>query len=135
MKNYKNIISTFLATCILVSNIWVLVSLHFCEGNIKSVSLFETKKTDTCCSDTCCDEDQENEGCCDSKTILIKKTTIDYFETEKISFYFFALSQQIYTNTTQIILQHLKSLKLNKHFIEGNAPPLFILFSSLIFYQ
>lgn len=136
MKRYKNIISCFLATCILISNIGLIISFHFCEGNFTSLTFFEINKNTNCCEDFCCEATDNNHAlCCNSKEVFIKKTEIDYSQSEIVKFIFWTFADSFYPNELLGALLTSKVNEATKHYINSNAPPLFILYNSLIFYQ
>ena len=66
---FKNNISIFLAILVLVSNIGLAFNVHYCGGQIASVSFDSVKTEKSCCKKLA----SKKNSCCKDKTIVIQK--------------------------------------------------------------
>ena len=117
----------------------MLISLHYCEGGINSITFFEFKESEkTCCTDLCCDdrfETSEDDDCCNSKTFLIEKKSFDFYHFEHKKSIDFAITSANFTFIPDNFLIIPSSIALLDNFIQSNAPPIYILLHKLLFYH
>ena len=102
-----------LASFYLVLASGLTLSLHYCGGKLKSVSLF------SCNEDGCCGSKMKSKDCCKNKTTFIKVK--DTHNTSKIA--------EIYSANTQLIAivqtQLCNSPRIDEVYVTSNyyAPP------------
>ena len=70
----KNFIIILFSTFYLLTSIGGNFNLHYCGGNLKSISFISQK--------SCCADKMENKGCCQNKTIVVKAN--DKHQSSKI---------------------------------------------------
>ena len=131
--NIKRCISLFLAFLLLVSNVGFAFNVHYCGGEIASISvnriaLQQVKKG-------CCAKKVEKEdSCCKDKVVNFQKksdnTILKVFSIDS-PFYFIIEEVQIIVFSSN---ENLKNSQATSYFCDANAPPLFKLYSQYIFY-
>lgn len=140
MKIRKHI-SILLAILLLVSNIGLTFNVHYCEGNIASVS-FDYKTVESCISKknisekSCCAQENKHDDCCKNNKVAIKKSTSDNIIVKNIqldlsNFTIVELWKPAnFISLNEIIVAN-ESLNFN---CDSHAPPFYKLYSQLIFY-
>ena len=133
--NFKKQISILLAVLLLVSNVGLAFNVHYCGGEILSVSLNSTlpslKSEKGCCEAKASKKD----SCCKDKKIVIQKK-VDNGIVKSFSFqfdYFFVVPEH-----NQIVFTAVPSFKSNlnlSYYCDANAPPLFKLYSQYLLYD
>ncbi len=140
MKISKHI-AILLSFLLLVSNIGLAVNVHYCAGNIASVS-FDYKVAEPCVEitntpeKTCCAEQDSHDDCCKNSKVEIKKSISDNIIVKNIqlnlssfsvaeiyNFSFFNVGKQAIVDKKEIFF-----------YCDNNAPPFYKLYSQLIFY-
>lgn len=126
--------SLFLAILILVSNMGMAFSVHFCGGKVAGISSFYNvdQNTDESIHQCCIEKANENKSCCKDKIVKLNK---------KSDFTSKAFSCE---TSVAIIIQETKTFYrsfsvgrsglLSSYYCDANAPPLFKLYSQYIFY-
>jgi hypothetical protein len=124
----------FLALLILVSNVGVAFTMHYCGGKIASVSV-QTIANTASSEKGCCEKKEISEdSCCKNKTIHFQKksdnATLKAFSFEPFLDYLLPEKKVeiIFSSTTFI------TKSIPNYYCEANAPPLFKLYQRYIFY-
>ena len=131
--NIKKCTSLFLAFLLLVSNVGFAFNVHYCGGEIASVSVkpIASKQVDKGC---CSKKVEKEESCCKDKVVNFQKksdnTILKVFSIDS-PFYFLVKESQTFIFSSEAIL---KSAKATSYFCDANAPPLFKLYSQYVFY-
>ena len=131
--NIKKCTSLFLAFLLLVSNVGFAFNVHYCGGEIASVSLktIASQKIEKAC---CSKKVEKEESCCKDKVVNFQKksdnTILKVFSIDS-PFYFIIKESQTFVFSSEEIL---KSAQATSYFCDANAPPLFKLYSQYIFY-
>jgi hypothetical protein len=129
-------ISLFLASLILLANLGLTLSLHYCHDEIASIS-FQLQNEDPCVShdqDSCCAQVKSHNSCCSNKVIKVseKADTIE-FKTPQFSF-----EGWVVTTISSPILVHSCNESTTDSFLnfycEANPPPLYKLHCQFVFY-
>lgn len=140
MKISKHI-AVLVALLILISNIGLAFNVHYCEGNIASVS-FDYKASEPCISeqnsikDSCCAQQNTHENCCENSKVEIKKSTTDTINNKNIQIDLPSFTLvEIWESTVFKSSSKISIAKESTHFYcNSNAPPFYKLYSQLIFY-
>ena len=131
--NIKKSTSLFLAFLLLVSNVGFAFNVHYCGGEIASVSVkpITSKAVDKGC---CAKKVEKEDSCCKDKVVNFQKksdnTILKVFSVE-CPFYFIITESQNFVFSSN---ENLKSAPIASYFCQANAPPLFKLYSQYIFY-
>jgi hypothetical protein len=133
--NFKKQISIFLAVLLLVSNVGLAFNVHYCGGEISSVSLNSTlpslKSEKGCCEKIV----DKKDSCCKDKKIVIQKK-VDNGIVKSFSFQFdytFLVPEHnliVFTTAPRF----KNNLNLS-YYCDANAPPLFKLYSQYLLYD
>jgi hypothetical protein len=132
---FKKQISLFLAVLLLVSNVGLAFNMHYCGGELASVSLNSPlpslKSEKGCCEKVA----SEKDSCCkDKKVVFQKKTDNGVFK----SFSFQMDCAFFIPETHSFVFTAVENFKNNKtlsYYCDANAPPLFKLYSQYILYD
>jgi hypothetical protein len=134
--NFKKQISIFLAVLLLVSNVGLAFNVHYCGGEISSVSLNSTlpslKSEKGCCEKIV----DKKDSCCKDKKIVIQKK-VDNGIVKSFSFQF-DYSFLVPEHSNLIVFTAVPSFKNNlnlSYYCDANAPPLFRLYSQYLLYD
>jgi hypothetical protein len=128
---FKKQISVFLAVLLLVSNVGLAFNVHYCGGEIASVSLTSLKAEKGCCEKVASKKD----SCCKDKKIVFQKK-VDNGVVKSFSFqmdYAFVIPEThsfVFTATDNFKNNHTLS-----YYCDANAPPLFKLYSQYLLYD
>jgi hypothetical protein len=133
--NFKKQISIFLAVLLLVSNVGLAFNVHYCGGEIASVSLNSTlpslKSEKGCCGA----KTSKKDSCCKDRKIVVQKKT-DNVIVKSFSLQFdYAFVVPEYNH---IVFTAVPSFKNNlnlSYYCDANAPPLFMLYSQYLLYD
>jgi hypothetical protein len=132
---FKKHISVFLAVLLLVSNVGLAFNVHYCGGEIASVSLnsaLPSLQSEKGCCET---KSSKKDSCCKDKKIVVQKKT-DNVIVKSFSFQFdYAFVVPEYNH---IVFTAVPSLKNNlnlSYYCDANAPPLFKLYSQYLLYD
>ena len=137
--NLKKHLSIFLALFILLVNSSASLVLHYCNDQIAYVSLVyqNNKLIDSASENSCCASDSietEEEGCCSNEEINTENK-IDYSILKDFQFDFSAVHFLIETPEFFAKTASFYSNKKNvDYYCNSNAPPIYKLYSQLIFY-
>jgi len=130
--NLKKCTSLLLVFLLLVSNTGFAFNVHFCGGQVASVSLkADFQKTEK----GCCGMTVEKSHCCKSKVVHFQK------KSDNTVVKTFAFQSDIALSVEMIKLQPItenpisKSENKTNYFCDAHAPPLFKLYSQYIFYD
>ena len=131
--NIKKCTGLFLAFLLLVSNVGLAFNVHYCGGEIASVSvkpIAYQKAEKSCCSKKV----EKEESCCKDKVVNFQKksdnTVLKVFSIYS-PIYFIIKESQTFVFSSEA---NLKSAQATSYFCAANAPPLFKLYSQYIFY-
>lgn len=130
-------ISVLLAFFLLVSSSGWSLNIHYCGGEIASVTAFE-KGGSNCCGhhsekEVCCstEQDEHNECCSDDLLqVELEDSVLSFFN---VDFDFFAtfLCNGISSFSIEVEDSFPRHLY---YYCKSNAPPLYLLYSQLVFY-
>ena len=130
---FKKQLSVLLSIFILVSNIGLAISVHYCNESVASVSLksqFYTINSDQ----NCCGIVKKKSSCCHDKVFHFQK------KSENVSFDFLTFSPDFIFYFEQAITFYVRINKLFKtentstYYCDAHAPPFFKLYHQFIFY-
>lgn len=137
---FKKATSLFLAILLLVSNLGLAFNVHFCEGRIVAVTtVFNVEEVcempQPQIEKSCCKEAAlSHKKCCDDKVVDLQDAA------DQIVVKTFSLSiaapfiAVVYNPVSFVLTPVIKSDAPADYYCESNAPPLFQLYSQLIFY-
>ncbi len=130
--NIKKCTSLFLAFLLLVSNVGMAFKVHYCAGEIASVSLESQQqiKEKGCCEKIVSKKD----SCCKDKVFHFEKKS----DNAIVKIFFFELNAPFLIQEWQPVVFSLtanfKITPVATYYCDANAPPLFKLYSQYIFY-
>ncbi|MDD2821243.1 MAG: hypothetical protein PHW29_08285 [Flavobacterium sp.] len=130
--NIKKCTSLFLAFLLLVSNVGMAFNVHYCAGEIASVSLESQQqiKEKGCCEKIVSKKD----SCCKDKVFHFEKKS----DNAIVKIFFFELNAPFLIQEWQPVVFSLtanfKITPVATYYCDANAPPLFKLYSQYIFY-
>lgn len=130
--NIKKCTSLFLAFLLLVSNVGMAFNVHYCAGEIASVSLEPQQqiKEKVCCEKIVSKKD----SCCKDKVFHFEKKS----DNAIVKIFFFELNAPFLIQEWQPVVFSLtanfKITPVATYYCDANAPPLFKLYSQYIFY-
>lgn len=130
----KKQISIFLAFFLLISNLGLAFNLHYCNNTLASISLKSIP--DATDSDSgCCGTLEKQSKCCNDK-IIKSENKVDQILVDLLSFNpvflvtFEEWKQMIFAETL-----HFNKADTVSYYCDGNAPPLYLLYSQYTFYS
>jgi hypothetical protein len=131
--NLKKCTGLFLAFLLLVSNIGFAFDVHYCGGEIASVSLNTSAAAAP--EKSCCGSTEKKSSCCKDKVVHIEKKSDN--ATFKIFFFqiAFPVLIQEYKPIAFLSVPNFKNNQVNSYYSDANAPPLFKLYNQYIFYS
>lgn len=130
--NIKKCTSLFLAFLLLVSNVGMAFNVHYCAGEIASVSLESQQqiKEKGCCEKIVSKKD----SCCKDKVFHFEKKS----DNAIVKIFFFELNAPFLIQEWQPVIfsltAYFKITPVATYYCDANAPPLFKLYSQYIFY-
>jgi hypothetical protein len=131
--NLKKCTGLFLAFLLLVSNIGFAFDVHYCGGEIASVSLNTTSNAAP--EKKCCGDNEKKSSCCKDKVVHFEKKS----DNATVKIFFFQLDFpaviQEYKVIAFLAVPNFKSNQITSYYADANAPPLFKLYSQYIFYS
>lgn len=132
---FKKHISIFLAILLLVSNVGLAFNVHYCGGEISSVSLNATlpslKNDKGCCEKIA----NKKDSCCKDKKIVFQKKT-DNGIVKSFSFQFnYVFLVPEYERTVFAVTPSFKNNSSLTYYCDANAPPLFKLYNQYLLYD
>ena len=133
--NFRKHISIVLASLILLVNLGLSFSVHYCKDEIASIS-FQFKKEEPCVEkvSSCCVNAVSHDFCCSNKVIKVEKKTDDILvknvQLELQSVVFNTVWQQtVNTFEPEIVTSNRVGFYCDSH-----APPLYKLHCQFVFY-
>lgn len=131
--NLKKCTGLFLAILLLVSNIGFSFDVHYCGGQIASVSL--NTSVSAAPEKKCCGMSEKKSSCCKDKVVHLEKKSDD--ATLKFFFFQFAFPAVIqeFKPIAFLSIPNFKSNQIISYYSDANAPPLFKLYHQYIFYS
>lgn len=133
---FKKHISIFLAVLLLVSNVGLAFDVHYCGGEIASVSLNSTLPS-LQTEKGCCEKKvvSKKDSCCKDKKIVFQKKT-DNGIVKSFSFQLDAV--YLVPEFQPVVFEARPSFK-NKlsltYYCDANAPPFYKLYNQYLFYD
>lgn len=139
--NIKKCTSLFIAILLLVSNFGLAFNVHYCEGEIASISSVYNiekacgaPKVSVADKDCCTENAKDHDQCCKDKVVDLEdkssETIIKNFSFQ-INFPFVLQDwKPLIFNEIVILKQSEKTV----YYCDANAPPLFKLYNQYIFY-
>ncbi|RZJ67157.1 MAG: hypothetical protein EOO50_06445 [Flavobacterium sp.] len=126
----KKCTAIFLTFLLLASNIGFAVNVHYCGGEVSSVTpVFMTSQDSACCGM----KKEESKSCCKTKTVKAEKE----HETVVKAFHF-SFEAAFVPSEFSFVAQGRPSVFIEKpvatYYCDANAPPLFKLYSQYVFY-
>ncbi len=135
MMNFRKHISIVLASLILLANLGLSFSVHYCKDEIASIS-FQYQKEEPCVEKTtsCCAKATSHDSCCSNKVIKVEKKTDDIlvktFQLDlDASILVSNWKPHFFSNGKNI--SHALAVDF---YCDSHAPPLYELYCQLIFY-
>lgn len=133
---FKKHISIFLAVLLLVSNVGLAFNVHYCGGEISSVSLNSTLPS-LQSEKGCCEKKvvSKKDSCCKDKKIVVQKKS-DNGIVKSFSFQFDSV--YVVPEFQPVVFEAVPSFKNNltlTYYCDANAPPLFKLYSQYLLYD
>jgi hypothetical protein len=130
---FKKHISLLLVLFLLVSNVGLAFDVHYCGGEVASVSLktgLEFKDFEK----NCCGKVEEKSACCKDKVVHFQKKSdnvlIKVFSfTADVPFLIEEWNPIVFARVL-----NFKSTPVTSYYFEAHAPPLFKLYKQYIFY-
>lgn len=133
---FKRHISIFLAVLLLVSNAGLAFNVHYCGGEIASVSLNSTLPS-VQSEKGCCEKKvtSKKDSCCKDKKIVFQKKT-DNGIVKSFSFQFdYVFVVPDFQPTVFTVAPSFKNNLSLAYYCDANAPPLFKLYSQYLLYD
>ena len=132
--NSKKCIGLFLAFLILVSNVGMAFTMHYCGGKVASVSVQTLVNTADAEKGCCAKKAVAKDSCCKNKTVHFQKKS-DNATLKVVSFESF---MPYLTPENKVEIATSKATFINQpiatYYCDANAPPLFKLYHRYIFY-
>jgi len=131
--------SLFLALLVLVSNIGLAFSVHYCGENIAGISSaykleeFQNNKKAASVKGCCAAKAKENKSCCKDKIVKIEKKTDIVVKVFSFEFDATTLPQL----WKPLVFQHEAAVQQNKltsYHCDAHAPPFYQLYHQFVFY-
>ena len=133
--NFRKTIGFLLASLILLSNLGLQISLHYCQEEFVGIS-FLNATFEPCAkkNSSCCEKVSSHKDCCSNKELKIEKNSTDFvLKSHYFDLDFCFFSKNNYTNLS--FKNTLKKIDSETAFYcESNAPPLYKLYCQFIFY-
>lgn len=129
----------FLAFLLLVSNIGLAVNVHYCAGEIASVSsgynIGEIREIPVMPEEACCKELKAvGKKCCSDKIVDLEDKTDDVV----VKTFSFQIEMPFVGHDWKPLVfpsaNNLQSAQIVSYYCDAHAPPLFKLYSQYIFY-
>ncbi len=132
--NFKKCIGLFLAFLILVFNVGMAFTMHYCGGKVASVSVQTLVNTADAEKGCCAKKAVTKDSCCKNKTVHFQKKS-DNATLKVVSFTSFTT---YLTPENKVEIATSKATFINQpiaaYYCDANAPPLFKLYHRYIFY-
>ena len=135
MMNFRKHISIVLASLILLANLGLSFSVHYCKDEIASIS-FQYQKEEPCIEKvtSCCAKASSHDSCCSNKVIKVEKKTDDIlvktFQLDLDASILVSNWKPQFFSTEKNISQTTAV----DFYCDSHAPPLYELYCQLVFY-
>ena len=132
---FRKHISIVLAFLILLANLGLSFSVHYCKDEIASVS-FQYQEDEPCVEDvkSCCAIADSHDSCCSNKLIKVEKKTDDIL----VKTFQLDLEPTVFTANWKPNFVAFESEKFVSNevtfYCDSHAPPLYKLYCQLVFY-
>lgn len=130
--NIKKCTSLFLVFLLLVSNIGFAFDVHYCGGDIASVSFKTSVEKEV--AQKCCAINEKDSSCCKDAVVHVEKNV----DTAVIKSFLFQVALPFLNPTYSLevfkAINFVKNNAVLAYYVEANAPPLFKLYQQFIFY-
>jgi len=135
--NFRKHISIILASLILLANLGLSFSVHYCKDEIASISFQIQEDNEEPCVEkatSCCAMETSHEPCCSNKLIKVEKKTDDIL----VKTFQLDLEQAIFSTDWKPNFVVLNSVATTSNevafYCDSHAPPLYKLYCQLVFY-
>ncbi|MFK7003937.1 MULTISPECIES: HYC_CC_PP family protein [Flavobacterium] len=130
----RRFINICLAFLVLISNTGFAINVHYCGEVVAAVTVEHVEKQSD--SDCCENKVQIQDSCCKDKKVEIKKTTS---ENVLIKSFQLKIPSFVVLESFKLILKRYKVDLIKKdnllaYYCDTHAPPLYRLYSRLVFY-
>lgn len=133
--NFRKHISIVLASLILLANLGLSFSVHYCKDEIASVS-FQYQEEEPCVekATSCCAKENSHDSCCSNKSIKVEKKTDDLLVKT------FQLDLEpivLYKDWNPNLIPFTSVVNTSNEvafYCDSHAPPLYKLYCQLVFY-
>jgi hypothetical protein len=133
--NFRKHINIVLATLILLANLSLSFSVHYCNDEIAAIS-FQFQNDETCIEEetACCVKQDTHDACCSDKYIQVENTTDDVL----VKTFQFHLQPAVLNAVwiPNLIINASEALTSTAAFcyFDSHAPPLYKLYCQLVLY-
>jgi len=133
--NFRKHISIVLASLILLANLGLSFSVHYCKDEIASVS-FQYQEEEPCIEEakSCCAKENSHNSCCSNKLIKVEKKTDDIL----VKTFQLDLEQVVLNDDWKPNFVAFESVVDSSNevafYCDSHAPPLYKLYCQLVFY-
>ena len=133
--NFRKHISIVLASLILLANLGLSFSVHYCKDEIASVS-FQYQEEEPCIEEakSCCAKENSHDSCCSNKLIKVEKKTDDIL----VKTFQLDLEQVVLNDDWKPNFVAFESVIDSSNevafYCDSHAPPLYKLYCQLVFY-
>ena len=133
--NFRKYISIVLASLILLANLGLSFSVHYCKDEIASVS-FQFKKEEPCVEKvtSCCSKAASHASCCSDKVIKVQKKTDDIL----VKIVQLELQSVVFNTDWESFFKAFESENATSNrvcfYCDSHAPPLYKLHCQFVFY-
>jgi hypothetical protein len=133
--NFRKNISILLASLILLANLGLSFTVHYCKDEIASIS-FQLEKEEPCVEkvSSCCTKAASHDSCCSDKVIKVEKKTDDIlvktFQLELQP----AVFNSDWESTFIVYESKIETSNQVDFYCDSHAPPLYKLHCQFVFY-
>jgi hypothetical protein len=133
--NFRKHISIVLASLILLANLGLSFSVHYCKDEIASVS-FQYQEDEPCVEDliSCCAKEDSHSSCCSNKLIKVEKKTDDIL----VKTFQLDLEPAVFSADWKPNFIAFESVEIPSNevdfYCDSHAPPLYKLYCQFVFY-
>jgi hypothetical protein len=133
--NFRKHISILLASLILLANLGLSFTLHYCKDEIASVS-FQIEKEEPCIEKvtSCCAKEASHASCCSDKVVKVEKKTDDIL----VKIVQLELQPAVFnTDWESTFIAKESKIETSKQvgfYCDSHAPPLYKLHCQFVFY-
>lgn len=130
----RNFINICLALLVLVSNTGLAINVHYCGDDVAAVSVDNFKKVDD--SGCCGNEAPVDDSCCKDKKVEIKKTSTEnvLIKSFQLDLEPFIISEDYNFTFNNFAFNQIVVRNVLAYHCDSHAPPLYKLYSQLVFY-